>query len=328
VIAQIPTLAELQQSSGEVVRILDKNCTKHAKIAAKSRRQGKKMKRKMLWATAIAVTLAACGGGNDGCTYTPLLGEVGTCTTGGVPAGGTNNGTGATAKLLVGDYAASRIAYDSGTDQLIVESLPFDDDVFEGRYDRVAAFDVAGYKAYRSTNGLDNYIAYYGTSSTGNTSSAIVAQDGYADHGHAGAGYARTTAVNLPSTNQKTFYTGSYVGLRTVDNNTPFLDIISADLDMEADFSDNKVRGFIRSRVYKQNQSGTGVGSNMALTEGTIDRTQATVSGGGVSGTVDGVDVDGNWVALFGGPNGKEIAGVVVITHGDYRETGSIVAEQ
>ncbi len=287
------------------------------------------MKSKMLWATAAAVTLAACTGGSDGCTYTPLLGDVGTCTApGAIPVGGTTNGTGPTAKLLTGDYSASRIAYDATTDQLIVESLPFDDNVFEGRYDRAAAFDVAGYKAYQSTNGLDNYIAYYGTSSTGNTSSAVVAQGGYADHGHAGAGYARSTSVNLPSTTQRTFYTGSYVGMRTVADNTPFLDIITADIDMEADFSDNRVRGFIRNRTFRQHQSAAGVGSNMTLTETAIQRDEAIAQGGGVAGDVDGTAVNGSWEALFGGPNGEEIAGVVIINHGDFRETGSFVAEQ
>ncbi len=287
------------------------------------------MKSKMLWATAAAVTLAACTGGGDGCTYTPLLGDVGTCTTNGdIPVGGTVNGTGATAKLLTGDYSASRIEYDAAADQLIVESLPFDDNVFEGRYDRATAFDVAGYKAYRSTNGLDNYIAYYGTSSTGNTSSAIVAQGGYGDHGHAGGGYARKTAVNLPSTTQRTYYNGSYVGLRTVNDGTGFLDIITANLNMEADFSDNKVRGFIRNRQFKQQQSAAGVGSDMALTESTILRDEAIFNDGAVSGTVDATNVNGTWEGLFGGPNGEEVAGVVIINHGDFRETGSFVAEQ
>lgn len=287
------------------------------------------MKSKMVWATAAAVTLAACTAGSDSCTYTPLLGDVGTCTTTGeIPEGGTVNGTGPTAKLLVGDYSASRIEYDAATDQLIVESLPFDDNVFEGRYDRAAAFDVAGYQAYRSTNGLDSYIAYYATSSTGNTSSAIVAQGGYSDHGHAGGGYARKTTVNLPSTNQTTYYNGSYVGLRTVDDGTGFLDIITADLAMQADFSDNKVRGFIFNRAFKQQQSTAGIGSDMGLTEANIQRDEAIFNDGTISGTVDGTNVEGTWEGLFGGPNGEEVAGVVVIRHGAYRETGSFIAEQ
>jgi len=288
------------------------------------------MKNNLLWAAGAAMALAACSGGDDGCTYTPLLGNVGSCDAA-VDDGtttGTDNGTGATAKLLSGDYAASRIEYDASTDQLIVESLPFDDDVFEGRYDRVKAFDVSGFKAYRATSGFDNYIAYYGTSSTGNVSAAVVGQDGYADHGHAGAGYARNTAVNLPSSTQKAFYTGKYVGLRTVDDNLPFLDIITGDADMEADFADGKVRGFIRNRVLKQSQSALSAGSDMVLTEANILTDEATFADGGVGGAVDGSIVEGSWQGLFGGPSGEEIAGVVIITHDEYRETGSFVAEQ
>ena len=289
------------------------------------------MKNKFLLAAGVALTLGACSGGsNDGCTYTPLLGTVGSCddlVDNGTTTG-TDNGTGATAKLLTGDYTATRIEYDAAADQLIIESLPFDDDVYEGRYDRVPTFDVTGYQAYRATKGLDHYIAYYGTSSTGNVSSAVVAQDGYADHGHAGAGYARNGSVTLPSTTQRAFYTGSYVGLRTIDDNGDFLDIITGDALMEADFSDGKLRGFITNRAFRNQQSTASVGTSMTLIEGSIDRSEAIVSDGTVGGNVDGTDVEGTWQALFGGTTGSEVAGVVVITHDDYRETGSFVAEQ
>lgn len=286
------------------------------------------MKNKSLWAAAALLTLTACTStSTSNCTYTPLLGTVGTCEDA-VVEGGTTNGTDATAKLLTGDYSASRIEYDADTDQLIVESLPFDDNVFEGRYDRVAAFDVPGYNAYRATNGLDNYIAYYGTSSTGRVSSAVVGQDGYADHGHAGAGYARDGSVNLPSSSQVAYYNGSYVGLRTVADNNPFLDIITGDAQIEADFSDGKIRGYIRNRVLKQSQSPLSAGSDIVLNEANILTDEATFEDGTVSGIVDGLDVDGTWQGLFGGPNGEEVAGVVIINTGDYRETGSFIAEQ
>jgi len=330
--------AELQQYCGEVLGILDRKrggrARLHKRAGYKAQKiQGKKMKTNLLLATGAVLTLAACSGNSTpGCTYTPLLGNVGDCDGNSVKddgtTAGTDNGTGPTAKLLSGEYSASRIEYDASKDQLIVESLPFDDDVFEGRYNRVKAFDVPGYNAYRSTTGFDNYIAYYGNSSTGNMSTAIVGQDGYADHGHAGAGYARSTGVALPSSAQRAFYTGKYVGLRTTDDNNPFLDIIEGDAAMEADFSDGKVRGFIRNRVLKQSQSALSAGSNMALTEIAIDRDEAKFKGGSVGGTVDGAAVDGNWEGLFGGPNGEEIAGVVVITHGTYRETGTFIAEQ
>ncbi len=296
------------------------------------------MTKSILLASAALLTLAACSSSvsDAGCTYTPLLGTVGSCddvVDDGTTAG-TDNGTGATAKLLSTGYSASRIEYDTANDQLIVESLPFDDDVFEGRYDRVASSDVPGYKAYSPTNGnLDNYIAYYGTSSTGNVSSAIVAQGGYADHGHAGAGYARSGSVNLPSTTQRAFYNGSYVGLRTVADPTVAggigpIDIIKGDVQMEADFSDNKLRGFIVNRLLTQDESKVGLSSSVTLIEGNIDRTEAIVSDGTINGTINGEDLGGTWQALFGGPDGGEVAGVVVITHGEYRETGSIIAEQ
>ncbi|MBV1865863.1 MAG: hypothetical protein KUG74_15720 [Rhodobacteraceae bacterium] len=292
------------------------------------------MKNNLLWAAGAALTLAACSGGNnDGCTYTPLLGNVGSCDAA-VDDGtttGTDNGTGATAKLLSGAYAASRIEYDASTDQLIVESLPFDDNVFEGRYDRRKAFDVPGFKAYRSIRGFDNYIAYYGTSSTGNVSTAIVAQDGYRDHGHAGAGYARKTAVNLPSSTQKAYFSGSYVGLRTFNDPREFLDTITGNAQMEADFSDGKVRGWIRNRIADKNISGDPVRADISLLETDIDTDEAIFSGFVEPGFVKvATDPDpiGTYYGLFGGPDGKEIAGVVVIEVDGVRETGSFVAEQ
>lgn len=284
------------------------------------------MKKKTLGVAIAAVTLAACTGDNTSCTYTPLLGEVGTCDTTGTI--NIDNGTGATAKLLTGDYTASRIEYDAINDQLIVESLPFGADEFTARYDRVPALDVTGYKAFRATKGLDDYIAYYGTSSTGNTASAIVAQGGYADHGHAGAGYARSTAVSLPSAGQKVYATGAYVGLRTENGGSTILDIIKGDIEMQADFSNGKVRGFILNRTLTQSQSAASAGSDMTLTETDILRDQANFTGGSVSGTVDGTAATGEYEGVFGGPTGTEIAGVVVINYGTFRETGSFIAEQ
>ena len=142
----------------------------------------------------------------------------------------------AAAKVTVGgDDMATKVVYDAVKDEVIVEAIPFDDDIFEGRYQRTASLDKNGYKAYTSTTGFDTYVAYYDTSSTGSVRATVVNSGRYADHGYSGATFERSGSVALPTTTQRAYYNGNYVGLRT-HGERGGMDTIQADAKVEIDF--------------------------------------------------------------------------------------------
>ena len=273
------------------------------------------MKLQLVASTAVAALLTGCGGSDGG----------GGATTVATPTTSVTSLAASTVVLSAAD--ATRIAYDSTADELIVEGIPFDDDVFSARYTRTAALDRPGYQAYSSTNGFDTYVAFYGTSTSGATAVAVTATNEFADNGYRGAMYQRNTSVTLPSTTQRAFYNGTYVGLRTDGGGNPTMDTITGTVRMEADFSDDVVRGGISGRNAVVNESGTAVGNNLILGDASINRTTGAFNGA-VSEVIGGNDATGTYEGLFGDTDASEIAGVLVINAGDLTETGVFIAEQ
>lgn len=230
---------------------------------------------------------------------------------------------------------ATRIEYDVATDTLIVESLPFDHPQIEGRYDRAPAYDTGGNRAFISGAGSEVYLAFLKESRTGNVAGGVVATGGYFDHGYRGAFYGRNTSVTLPTSGLPVYYNGDYVGLRTVNDGTspntisggePIPDIVTADVAIEADFADGYVRGGVRNRQVNGNADpiasitftdtkiqGTG------FKTGVIDATQGSPTTGADLGTLEG---------LFGGPNGEEVIGILMLEYDNIRETGVFSAEK
>ncbi|MEM9851193.1 MAG: hypothetical protein AAF761_04260 [Pseudomonadota bacterium] len=273
-------------------------------------------------ALALAGALVACGGSDD-----PATGPGGPGNTG-------PTGLGSGQVVVEGDNLATRVEFDATNNTLIVESIPFDDDAFEGRYTRTPALDRGTYEAYTSTNGDDTYVAYYDTSTSGSVYSAVLATGDYLDHGFAGATYGREGNVTLPSSTQRVTYSGNYVGLRTTQGNAPGVDTIQGTANLEADFSDNTVRGSITGRTVvaggTTNQGGTGetsAGTDIVLANGALDRTDGTFTGA-ANETDGGLGGTGTYEGIVGAGDASEIAGVMIITAGDLRETGSFIATE
>lgn len=125
------------------------------------------MKLQLVASTAVATILTGCGGSGGGGGAT------------GTPATPTTSVTSLAPTTVVLDAAdATRIAFDAVLNELILEGIPFDDEVFSARYTRTATLDRPGYQACTSSNGFDTYVAFYGTSTSGATSVAVTAAKG------------------------------------------------------------------------------------------------------------------------------------------------------
>ena len=262
---------------------------------------------------AVATALVACSGNraSDGGTTTDP---------------GTVASTGAA--TVLGNFAASRVEYDAATDQMIIESIPFDDDVFSGRYDRDTTLDRGAYRAYVSTNGFDRYIAYFDESASGAVSGGVVGSDRYLDHGYRGAVYTRTGNVTLPSTTQRAYYNGDYVGLRTNAEGGP-METVIGDAEMEVDFSDDTVRGAILNRVVvfstDPTVATTPIRNSITFADSSLNRTNGTFEGG-----IATPDVDGSYEGMIADGTGSatEIVGITEIVEGNFSENGTFIAIQ
>lgn len=275
------------------------------------------MKLKVMTTAVLCAGLAACGGtdaGGGGTTATPTPGTV--------------TGLGA-AKVLNEDFQATRIEYDAAADEMIIESIPFDDEVFEGRYTRTPSLDRGAYRAYASTRGIDQYVAYFDESASGAVSAAIVQGGNYLGHGYRGAMYQRNGSVTMPATTQRAFYNGDYIGSRSNETEGGF-HTVTGDADMEVDFSDNTVRGSISNRqvVYSSNAGSAvpTISSTVQFGDSTLDRTNGTFSGNlsqtaDTSGTYEGMLADGTG-------NASEIVGTTLIEEFGGQENGVFIAVQ
>lgn len=264
-------------------------------------------------AASVATLLSACGGASedDPATVTPTPGEVVGLSS---------------AKVLEADFKATRIQFDESKDEMIIEAIPFDDDVYSGRYTRDTSLDRGAYRAYVSVNGFDNYIAYFDESATGAVNGAVVASDRYLDHGYRGAMYARTGNVTLPSTTQRAFYNGDYVGLRTNAKGGP-METVIGEANMEVDFSDDTVRGAINNRAVVFSTDPTTatdpILSTIVFADSDLSRTNGTFTGG-----IATPDVDGTYEGMLadGTTDASEMVGITEIIIGDYSENGTFIA--
>ncbi len=289
------------------------------------------MKIKFAALAVAAVVLAACGGTSG----TTAGSGTGSGTGAGTGTGGVSSNEpitltsqiedlDATKVLLGGTNQATRFDYNSANDTIIIEDIPFDDDVYSGVYARTPALDRGAYQAYTSTNGFDTYVAYYDTSSTGTVSVGVVNSNEYADHGYSGAMFQRTGTTNLPSTTQKAYYNGNYIGLRT-SAVAGAMDTITGTALMEADFSDSTMRGRITNRVMTTSETGAAVGGDIVIRNTAIDRTNGSFAGTVVQGVNEGTHQ-----GVFGGTDATEMAGSLVLIDGPAktREVGVYIAEQ
>jgi hypothetical protein len=273
------------------------------------------MKVQLAAISTLCAFLSACGGGSDGVTAVTV--DPGDDIT-------QVANTGPAEVIYKAANQATRLEFQKSKNEVIVEAIPFDDDVFEGRYASTPGLDQGGYQAYTSVNGFDNYVAFRRKSSTGGVSAIVVNSGEYADHGYSGATFQRKDTVTLPRTTQRAFYNGKYIGERT-SAETGGMDIITADAEIEADFSDDVVRGFIINRSMTQSQLGVGVGGPITYKNTGINRLNGTFVG---ETTQDAGALTGEYVGTFGGNSATETAGYSIVEGSGLREIGVFVAEQ
>jgi len=242
----------------------------------------------------------------------------------------------------------NNITYDPATDTLTLNNIPFDDPT--NTYDRITGITFVdgfgapnGFGAYDSnpaagTNEIQ-YFAIFRRSDSGNSQVAAAGTTGYVDFGYGGAGAQRLGGdPTLPSGGIYS-YNGEYGAVRTTQNTAgpggpPTLEYVIGNANLRLDIDDfddtGAVGGTITNRVL-YNTAGAQVGTVagfISLRDTDIDFTNGTI----VSQTAtefDGVGAQtnsGNWEGVFAGPNGEEIAGILVIENTDVREVGGFVA--
>lgn len=251
------------------------------------------------------------------------------------------------------DLTMNSMVYDPLTDELVVNNIPFDGASApngQARYVNTGAVPGTSFSRYENVEGDLAYYAVFRRSTSGAVEGGAFATSGYINFGIGGAGAKRSTAtVDLPESGEYTF-TGEYAAVRVFENapgmpTTPQL--VSGTVRVSLDFGDydnvGAIVGVINNRqLYDIN--GTPLGPmddfiTLAMSE--IDRDTGTIVAGGAKGiSYDTAEelTSGQWTAILGGPNGTEIAGIIVVEGaagdvpldgsdpGTVRETGVLIA--
>jgi hypothetical protein len=292
------------------------------------------MKRALISASLCAL-LAACGGN----PLDPLPG-------GGGSGGGSGNGgadgdaedtCGSTNVVCRGEV--NLFTYDSGTNTISINNLPFD---LDGDYSFVGT--VNGFSQFINDNGDEIYVALYreGTEGTG---AGVVATDGYANFGYGGV-VLRSDGATLPSNGEATF-SGQYAGIRVtsgVSGTTvaPDFTRVTGTANMRVDFEDfdvvGAIDGVIINRVAIDETNFPTALPSVSITTTGFDGIQIeTTSAAEVVGP-DQSGASGTFFGIFGGNVGAgtaEIAGIIILQGAnflnddyDVLERGGFIAPQ
>lgn len=240
------------------------------------------------------------------------------------------------------------MVYDSETQELVINNIPFDGATAENGqaiYTRTGALGASSFDRYEDAAGTLAYYAVFRRSESGATQAGAFATSSYIDFGIGGASAQRNSAnVNLPNSGEYSF-TGEYAAVRIYSDAAGVLDrpeYVTGDVEIEMDFGDfddvGAIVGVISNRqLYDYNGNIIGPMDDfvsLAMTE--IDRDTGIVTAGGASGiSTDTATTmtSGQWTAILGGTEGTEIAGIVVLESADsststelVRETGVFIA--
>ncbi|PYG33072.1 hypothetical protein [Pelagimonas varians] len=316
-----------------------------------------------LVALAFACALASCTGGNpltddEGVAVgNPLLDEDE------VPdETETGNGDGDDASNVFGsdlnaDLTVNEMSFDPATGELVLNNMPFDgDDNIYTRDDTISDAIGSEFDVYRNASGPASYYAVFRLSDTGYSQVGTAGTESYVSFGYGGAAAQRLSGSGaLPNDQQTYVFTGEYAAVRTVidseDGSTMQYVAGTATLRVDTeDFDETGViGGYIADRSFfdangVQITDLDGVGDFITLKDSDINFDNWTISSADATvytdnGTTAGAT--GSWDGLFAGPNGEEIAGVVVVegtgpigidpdtgnyVEVDVRETGGFIA--
>lgn len=290
--------------------------------------------------------LAACDGN-----------PLGTGDDGGGDGGDPDTRTGAIYGDAVGadQLTMNSLVYDADRDELIVNNIPFDGESApngQAAYVRNGSLP-GGFGRYESvetaTTGRRQYYAVFRRSASGYSQAAAVGTDDYISYGFGGVtAQSNSATVALPGGGEYV-YTGEYAAVRTFDKTEAGapdeVQYVTGDVRLDVDIRDfdvtGAVEGIINNRMF-YGQDGTPLGvldDYISLATGDIDRDTRTITSSeafGVSFAGAETITEGNWAAVFAGPNGEEIAGIVVLEgtvtpdpdSGTVRETGVFITIQ
>lgn len=238
---------------------------------------------------------------------------------------------------LNADLTMNNLSYDATADELIINNLPFDRD--DGRYTHISGVSLSNnFQAYESeliSGSGSGYYAVFRRSASGYSQAAAVASNRYVGYGFGGATAQRlNTLTTLPTTGVYGF-TGEYAALRVSDAGVH--QFVSGDASMVIDMDDFDTTGAVEGVILDRklyDSSGaylSDIAGYISLATAGIDFDAATTTVSTAT-EYDGVGDDiasGKWKSVFAGPDGEELAGILVIENSTdkYRETGAFVTK-
>ena len=252
------------------------------------------------------------------------------------PAGGDDNNTSGGVcndTTIVCLDEANKFVYDATKDEIHINNLPFD---LSGTYAAIEGLTVGGQQVYKNTGGAQSYYAIYVQGRNAATAASVVATDSWLDYGYAGTMFRGTGT--LPNATEAT-YRGTYQGIRVYEGADERHGFSTGDVEMVVDFEDFDDVGAVSTRIgnrvaYDENGAVLGNLPGLATVDthhedGVIQETDISE---GIGDSATGAT--GTLAGIFGGTNGNQIAGVLVLegpdalTGDDVRETGAFVIDQ
>lgn len=291
------------------------------------------MYRTIVALTAVGV-LSACTGGNPndsgnfagvGSGAQPLIPEPTEPTT--EPATSPNvYGSTFDSSLTLND-----MSYDAASDEVVLNNLPFDGDNTYAR-NAVASNGLGGagssFDVYENVGGTSNYYAVFRRSGNGYSQVGAVGTDRYVSFGFGGVAAQRISGDgSLPSGNSQYVFTGEYAAVRTIIDPTTGSEVqyVAGTAEIEVDIQDfdttGAVEGVIVDRVFFDNNgvriSGLDGVDFISLATADINFDNWTIASSTATAfdlTTGAAGASGSWQGLFAGPNGEEVAGIVVVS--------------
>ncbi|WP_137702163.1 HupA family protein [Marimonas lutisalis] len=249
------------------------------------------------------------------------------------------------ATALNEDLTMNSLEYrDNGTvdpsdDTLLINNLPFDNtNESEGGYTYTEPPLPNGFSRYESPIvpvGEVQYFAVFRRS--GYAQVGAVASGDYASYGYGGAAAQRFDAAGVPAERAEAYsFSGEYAAVRVTDG-TDVVEYVTGEVNLQADITDfdniGAVVGDITNRqLYDVNGNQLLVLTDVVnLDVAEIDFSNAAIRSSDANNGSGGLS--GSWQGIFAGPNGEEIAGIVVLEGtaekpNPVRETGAFIAAQ
>jgi hypothetical protein len=311
--------------------------------------------------SACSLDGSALDSGNDegvGTGEQPLVGEEQPTDVPDEPSTGAASSVDVFGADLNADLRMNEVIYDPDTDELLLNNIPFDGD--DGEYARDAAGTAglasagSGFGAYRNTSGQAEYYAVFRRSDNAYSQVVTAGTDRYFSFGFGGAAALRLDGTGaLPNANQSYVFNGEYAGVRTIldESSGTSIQYVAGTAQIDVDIEDfdtvGAVEGLIVDRRFFDANGVQVAGLNdvdyIALHTAQINFDDWTISSSTatVRPQLGQREMNGSWEGLFAGPNGEEVAGIIVVegdgpvgidpTTGDYivrevRETGGFVA--